>query len=291
MQRPYAQDMADVAKRRARVLTLYEAGRTQREIATELEMPASTVALDLKSSPGYRARSTLSSFAPGAGRLTAAAAAARFGLKESTLRAGIDAHVVRGRRFIAADGRVIRTVDVVELEADLANLPTCGYDGCDRKALAPSGACSGPHARALEMRGTKRSGETCKRISEGKRGKDRPDVAARVSAMHADPRAHAAWGVALVTGRAASPTSSASANSLRRWKGKLGGIDAKDKAASAVAAGVDGARPAGHPRGYTSKQEATVIDLRREHPAWGRATLARATGLTEKQVRGILARK
>jgi hypothetical protein len=266
----------DVAARRRRVLGLYNDGLSQLAIAAELGMPRATVALDLKLSPGYTPRPTLSSFDPGA-RLTAAAAARTFGVDPASLRAAIDARVVRGRRHRVADGRWIRTVDPGELKHDLAHLPTCRYEGCDRRALAPSGACSGPHARALETTGKSwRTWEAIEKTAAALKGRPRPDVRERVAAMHADPHAKYAWAVRLVEGRDASPTGAISPNAKRRWKGRLEGLTAKNNH--------------GRPRGYTEEQAATVLRLHRER-GFGRGSLARATGLTEKQVRAILSRE
>jgi hypothetical protein len=95
--------------------------------------------------------------------------------------------------------------------------------------------------------------------------------------MHADPRQKYEWAVRLVDGRDRSPTSSISPDAKRRWKGKLGGLTAKNNH--------------GRPRGYTEDQAAAVLRLQREHSGFGRGSLAKATGLTEKQVRAILSRK
>ena len=112
-------------------------------------MPAATVAYNLKRTPGYKPRTTLATFEPGEGRITAETAARRHGLKLKTLLDAIDAEVVRGQRAELAGGRAARTVDEIEIAEDLANLPLCVYCG-KKPALAPSGACSGAHARALE---------------------------------------------------------------------------------------------------------------------------------------------
>src|SRR5439155_10059522 len=106
-------------------------------------------------------------FDPGPGRISAAQAAKRHHLKLNTLCRAIDAGIVRGRRVEIGRDRCVRTVDPDELAEDLANLPTCGYPGCERRALAPSGACSGPHARALETKGRNwRSAEAIARSAE-----------------------------------------------------------------------------------------------------------------------------
>jgi hypothetical protein len=261
-----------VVERRRQELRLYAEGRSQLEIAELLGIPRSLVALDLQLSPGYTPRPSLFTFKPKLGRITATRAARTHRLDAASLCRAIDAGVVRGERHDLGN-RVCRTVDLDELVEDLANLPRCAYEGCDERALAPSGACTGPHARALETRGTKRPGETCRRIAEGKRGKPRPDVRERVAAMHADGRAHSEWNVRLLEGRKASPTSSASPASLRRAKFKLAGYKAKSP---------------GRPRGYTETDAANVRQLKADHAKWGYTTIATSAGLTVKQVRAIL---
>jgi transposase len=47
----------------------------------------------------------------------------------------------------------------------------------------------------------------------------------------------------------------------------------------------------GRPRGYTDKQAEHVLALKQSHPFWGYATIAEESGLTVKQVRGLLARE
>lgn len=259
-----------VAERRRTVLALYEVGRTQPEIAAELGMPRSTVALDLKSSPGYRPRTAAAAALHG--QITAESAAGRFGVDLWSLCIAIDSSVVRGERIVNGK-RVTRIVDPAELADDLASLPLCLYDGCDQRAIAPSGCCSGAHARALETLGTKRPGDTCRRIAEGKRGKPRPDVSKRMAAMHADGRAHTEWQVNTLEGRKASPTSSASPASLRRAKFKLAGYKVDSR---------------GRPRKYTEEQAENVRQLKDRNPSYGRKTLARITGFSEKQVRAML---
>src|SRR5215211_1337386 len=97
-------------------------------------------------------------------RITAQEAAQRFGLGSyGRLIPAIKAGIVRGYR-IEVGRRCIYLVDPDELAEDVANLPMCAYCG-EKPALAPSGACSGPHARALETKGKKVSAETRRRMS------------------------------------------------------------------------------------------------------------------------------
>jgi hypothetical protein len=212
------------ADRRKHVLELYDAGNSQRAIAEQLGMPPATVALDLKMSPGYKPRRTLARFKPGVGRITAQEAAEAHGLKLATLCAAIDAKRVRGRRHKLAGGRIARTVDPAELEEDLANLPTCGHHGCDRRALAPGGGCCGPHSRAIATRGRKMPVPVARKIREAKKAKPRPDVRERVAAMHADKEQRYRWNVALAEGRARISTPEAATLMKRRSKGRLGGF-------------------------------------------------------------------
>jgi len=116
------------------------------------------------------------------------------------------------------------------------------------------------------------------RIAAAKRGKERPDVRERVAAMHADREQHYRWGVRLAEGRTASthPLNRPYApNSMRRWKGRLGGLQA--------------GRLGGKERGYTDKQVVQVRGLRKLDPKIGRTGVARLVGVTEKQARAILA--
>jgi hypothetical protein len=260
-----------VAARRREILTLYGEGRSQREIAALLGMAASTVALDLQTM-GYKARATYSTFEPGLGRVTAQDAASRFGVRSKTLCAAIDAGIVRGRR-VELGGRLhsVWTVDPDELEHDLGRLPRCGYEGCVRPALGPVGGCSGPHARAIQMRGGEwRTPEAIERSNAAKRGVPRPDVRERVAAMHADKDTRYRWGVALAEGRKLP------AKSQRRWKGRLGGLEA---------GGGDG-----RPRGYTNEQEQRATALLLDSRKRSDEAIGRVVGMTRRQVQLLRAK-
>lgn len=250
-----------VAKRRKRVRALYDAGLTQLEIAAKLAMPGSVVALDLKMSPGYVPRSS----AP-VGRISAWAASQKFGLDPTTLGAAIDAGRVRGQAVIVSGKRTCRTVVAAELEQDLANLPRCVFEGCDKPALAPGGGCSGPHGAARVNRGKPKSAETRGKMAAAKRGRPRPDVRERVAAMHADPETHYSWGVRLAEGRQLPP------NSQRRWKGRLGGLEA--------------ARTKGAGRRRTELAAEIVAEVRRlTLQGFGREPIASKLGISVRQVR------
>jgi hypothetical protein len=210
-------------------------------------------------------------------RLTAVEAAGKYGLHVKALTEAIDAGIVPGAEAIKTGRRTIRYVDPGELERHLAGLPRCAFVSkaevaCERPVSLKPGsvACSGPHARALETEGRSwRTPEAIARSAAGIRGRPRPDVADRVAAMHADPKQRYEWGVALAEGRGLG------ANARRRWKGRLAGLEAAKR-------GGGGARPR-----YTEEQALELARLRLEHPDWGHETLARATGLTVKQVRGL----
>jgi transcriptional regulator with XRE-family HTH domain len=187
-------------------------------------------------------------------------------------------------------------LDEEQALAALKKLDRCRYEGCDEPATSETGCC-GEHAQrqwALEARGTKRPADECDRIREGrvrcdnaawrgriaaaKRGKPRPDVRVRVAAMHADREQHYRWGVRLAEGRAASThplNRPYLPNSMRRWKGRLGGLEA--------------GRLGGRERGYSDEKIRQVRGLKQLDPNIGRHRIAKLAGLTEKQVRAILA--
>jgi hypothetical protein len=90
----------------------------------------------------------------------------------------IDLGLVRAE-VVPVGRRVIRLLHEHEADEDIANLPRCPHEGCDRPVFPPSQACCGPHARGLETRGTKLSAATRRRMSAGKEFKPRPDVSER----------------------------------------------------------------------------------------------------------------
>jgi hypothetical protein len=218
------------------------------------------------------------------GRICAKDAATAYGLDPHTLYRAIDEGIVRGEKIVLGQGgRSLRHVDPVELEEDLANLLLCAYCG-EKRALAPSGACCGPHARALETMGTKRPAETCRKIAAGKKGKLRPDVRERVAAMHEDREKHYRWNVALVEGRVRISTPLAATTMKRRAKGKLGGLLAARERGT-------GAPTVEAKLGRTEEGKVKLAEFRRlreRHPKWGRPTLVANTGLTDSQVRALL---
>jgi transcriptional regulator with XRE-family HTH domain len=173
----------------------------------------------------------------------------------------------------------------------------CAEPGCGRLALGASGGCEA-HGHAMLQRGTKRPDEVRERISEAhrathadpergprwragisraNRGRPRPDVRERVAEMHADREQRYRWGVLLAEGRAASThplNRPFSPNSIRRWKGRLAGLEA--------------GRLGGAQKGYTDKHVAQARGLKKLDPKIGRVRLAKLLGITEDQARAIL---
>ena len=156
-------------------------------------------------------------------RITAQEAAQRFGLGSyARLIPAIKAGIVRGYR-IEVGRRCIYLVDPAELAEDLANLPMCAYCG-EKPALAPSGVCSGPHARALETKGKHwRTREAIEKTAAAKRGKPRPDVRERVAAMHGDPHQRYPWHLAILEGRGRK-AASIPARRIRDAKNRVNGL-------------------------------------------------------------------
>jgi hypothetical protein len=114
--------------------------------------------------------------------MSASEAAQRFGVNRHTLVAAAQHERVRARRVeapgLGPNGSGFM-FDEDELVEDLERLPMCGYEGCDRPALGPSGGCEA-HGHVLagaRARGVKRP-DIGPSISEAKRGKPRPDMVA-----------------------------------------------------------------------------------------------------------------
>jgi hypothetical protein len=215
-------------------------------------------------------------------RLTAVEAAKKYGLHVKALTAAIDAGSVPGAERIETGGRAIRYLDPGELERHLAGLPRCAFVSrggvaCDRPVSLKPGsvACSGPHARGLETHGKSwRTPEAVAKSAAGIRGRPRPDVALRVAAMHADAKQRYEWGVALAEGRGLGP------NAKRRWKGRLGGLEA------ARAAGRVGGRL---PLESRDPEKAQAI-LRLTSEGRSIRAIARITQTSKSEVEGVLAR-
>lgn len=114
---------------------------------------------------------SLATFDPGPGRLTAAQTAKKYRVDLKGLVKAIDDEVLPGGERVELDrvlGKqsAIRTVDERRFVEYMASRPECAKDGCHKPAAIGSEACSGPHTRALETKGTKLSAETRRRMSE-----------------------------------------------------------------------------------------------------------------------------
>jgi len=123
------------------------------------------------------------------GPLSLVRAAERFGLNAPRLSEAAQAKRVRARKLKRAG--TVRgfewQFDERELAADLAALPRCTWEECDRPDLNGTGAC-GEHGQKLwaqGARGTKRPPELVEKTAAAKRGKPRPDAAERMSRRHA----------------------------------------------------------------------------------------------------------
>lgn len=140
---------------RAMILKRYDAGRSDEEIGAELGMPPATVTNN-RLAAGRKGRPNLATLDRGR-KATITAAAKNRGLAPITLRKAIENGVlpISVERVALDFGRhgFEDRIEEAELDAALAKRPRCGYELCDRPALAASGMCSGAHARALECRG------------------------------------------------------------------------------------------------------------------------------------------
>jgi hypothetical protein len=112
-------------------------------------------------------------------RITATEYATKHGITVKVLVRAVDAGHVRAE-LVQTGKRCIRLLDEGEADEDIAKLPRCPHEGCDRPVFPPSLACCGPHARAIETKGTTVSDETRRKMSIGKEFTPRPDVAERM---------------------------------------------------------------------------------------------------------------
>lgn len=272
------------AAEQARVRELREAGHSDREIARRLGIPAST--------SHYRRRAAGCAGLPGTytlerdGRISLTQAASLFRVTPALLRdAALDGRVRCRVERGAGLGRsgVVYLFDPDQLREDLDALPRCSVDGCTRPVLGRFGGCGGGHAGGLSWRTRKRTGEQLRRMAAGKRGKPRPDFRAIVLALHADPEQKYRWGVRLAEGRARISSPQAAARMMRRAKLRLNGLlGARERGTGAPTIGERLRRTE---EGKAKLEYARC--LREAHPDWGRATLARETGLAESQIRAL----
>jgi len=115
-------------------------------------------------------------------------------------------------------------ISEADLDAFVASLPACRYRGCSRRAASPSGACSGPHARALNMFGVPRSPETRAKISASSTPRS-PETRAKISASKQGHR--------LVIPLAAGTRAAISAGLRRFFSSSEGEIERERRAAFA----------------------------------------------------------
>jgi transcriptional regulator with XRE-family HTH domain len=268
----------------ARIVAEYDQGAADRLIAPLVGISPSAVRTRRLLS-GRASRPNLATFKPPVGHVTAMAAAEKYGLDLGRLCEAVDSGIIRGRLHDVAGSHPIRTVDEEALTDYLKTRPKCAYEGCEQRATIASEACGGPHARALETKGTKRPVAVCRKIAAGKKGKPRPDVRERVAAMHADKEQHYRWNLALVKGRAHISTPEAAAKMKlragRRLNGTLGARGSDDTG-----------RPTVEEKLARSEEGraklATFRQYREKHPDWGRPSLVAHTGLSDSQVRALL---
>jgi transcriptional regulator with XRE-family HTH domain len=138
----------------------------------------------------------------------------KLSLSEASRRHGIDIHALL--RFVAAGAIRARPlgnglgyeVNETELAEDLSQLQRCPFEGCEEPKTGKLGcAAHGHQLWAIEARGKKRTAEVCQAISDGLRGKPRPDSARRIRRLHAAKRLEA-----------------------EKVKGELGVVEARDLA-------------------------------------------------------------
>jgi transcriptional regulator with XRE-family HTH domain len=272
------------AEQGARIVREYDSGKSDAEIAKLIRLSPSAVRTRRLLS-GRASRPNLATFTPPPGHITAKAAAETYSLDRGRLCQAIDAGIIPGERHDVAASHRVHTVVETALVEYLASRPLCAYEDCERRATIASDACGGPHARALETKGTKRPGDTCRKISAGKKGKPRPDLSGNMPG-HAgvDREQKYRWNVALVEGRARISTPNAATQMRRRAKGRLEGLLAARERGT-------GAPTVEEKLGRTEDGKAKLAVFRllhERHPLWGRPTLVARTGLTDSQVRALL---
>ena len=136
----------------------------------------------------------------------------------------------------------------------VANAPACQVASCERPGLTVDGCCSREHSM--------------KAIAE------RPWSAARRDAKRAEVTEGWHNGSALAEGMIrAKAGGRVRQEVLGTWTARRRG------------------RVGGRAKGYTEDQARAVIAMKAEHPEYGRVTLSRRTGLSEMQIRAILAQQ
>jgi hypothetical protein len=248
------------------VLQLKAEGKSQRQIAEVLGMPRSTVAAILRRVPGYATPVATD------GRISAHKAAKRHGLNLWTLCGAIDADIIRGK-VTASGKRRFYTVDPTELEEDLANRRgrACTYQGCTAEALLFSDRCM-KHTGGVTMPGHAPKGSEARaRMSNGKMGLERPDVAER---YRHDWKKKGPLVTGLFFEKDGTPKPYFKGETRRNLK--------RSWRAPEVA-------KLPRQRGYSDAQLDLARQLKERDPKLGRDRLARLLKVTPKQARAILA--
>jgi transposase len=160
-----------------------------------------------------------------------------------------------------------------------------GTIGEDVQKLAREGVIE-PRPRG-RIPGTKLGRESCEKIAAAKRGKPRPDVAEKLTLLHADPEQHRRRMLRMIEAR---KRHNVKGSTKRTWKNRVNGYK--------------GHRPANAERDWHQEAADKVLEYHRRYPSLGERTLApvvtralRAAGVLDKDaevtrylVRQVLAR-
>lgn len=216
------------AARACRAAALKARGVSNRAIARELGCSIAYVPgyLDRAGAPrGYSTHDFGPAGEVAGGRLSLVRASKRFGLALPVLRDAAKAGRVRCTIFEGVGGGCAYLFNEAELEADLAVLPKCNFDGCERRVLGNSGGCE-EHGHVLATRGRKWPSWFGYKVSLAVKGKPRPYASER---LRKNPEARFAlrmgrWGMKSVAH--AKRAADALARDLRR---RRGGAPPKDE--------------------------------------------------------------
>lgn len=204
------------------------------------------------------------------------------GIHRRALRAAIRS----GRLPVRCSGQAL-LISREALESWIASCPTCAWPGCDRPGITPAGRCSREHGTVLP--GWHHTAETRARMSATRTGVPRsPDLIEQIREgvlrFYQDDE------------RSEANRQAKSAMMARSWETGEGAAPARVAAMGGPTrskvfgrwAGQQAGRAGGRERGYSELQAKGVLKLKREDPTLGRRRLAKASGLSEKQVRAIL---
>jgi len=144
------------AELRARIVELYDQGKSDKAVGAELGVAHGTVSNNRRAA-GHPGRPNLVTF-DRRGKVTVTEFLRKHpevSFDHTTIREAINAGRLSGKKITAPAGdyEFVYLVAEQTLLDELAALPECRLEGCHRLALAGSGACGGPHTRALEARG------------------------------------------------------------------------------------------------------------------------------------------